>query len=123
MKNLKNVSIEEIEAPRKRNSLNYTTTNNTHKRYYKESFVYCDFCGWNRGCNNRDKSYYGYSYHNSPEKSKLRYPSWKLASNAKKQWDRGELNIVEQDTFEHDYGYIDHRLRYIYISILIKNDR
>lgn len=110
MKNLKNISIEEIESPRSRNTLKYTSNSNIYTSYYKKVFISCPICRPNKGCNRNYKTYFGYFYPNNPNKNTLRYPSWKLLGKTKKQWSREKLNIIEEE-------YIG---RFIIKTILIK---
>lgn len=67
------------------NGINRSTYNKLRKKNLAEQCdIRCSYCGWNSGENSSDK-WYGSRAHKSPKKE-IRFPSWKLATKNRKQW-------------------------------------
>jgi hypothetical protein len=97
MKNLVRFDLDEFETPRKRDVKHVTTDNATVNQIRKDELASCSYCSWNKGCNARHKrKYYGSSWRDN---EKPRYPNWKLASKAKRQWGRGKLKKEDTSWF------------------------
>lgn len=84
-------------------TLNETTSrseyNKVYKRYLENSGkIHCSFCSYHRGENDTRK-WYGSTrfWSEDGEKSRVKYPSWKLVSKNRKQWMKKELRIINKD--------------------------
>lgn len=84
-----------------------TTDNSTVYRRVKRNYLYsygvCDRCSPHGGCNR--KNHYGGFAH-----KQLKYPSWKLVSKNRKQWQDKPLKKKQRELYWRRKGvYIDER--------------
>lgn len=70
-----------------KNSTNRTVYNRLRKKYLAEqAIIRCSYCGWNSNENSTDR-WYGFRREwDKEEPTYLRFPSWKLATKNRKQW-------------------------------------
>ena len=93
--------------------------NRARKWYLEQSRqIHCSWCGYHRGENDTDKTYFYNKIINNkkPSKSYVRHrmPSWKLCTKNKKQWQ--EKKLVMNGKFAKHYTYNDTEQTYHWYS-------
>lgn len=92
------------------NSTNRTVYNRLRKKYLAEKAeIRCSYCGWNSNENSSDKWYGTRNSWNEKEPEYKRYPSWKLATKNRKQWQEKpkSYKIIEDDSTHRRYYYCE----------------
>lgn len=67
-----------------RNEFKWTTNSALYKKLARLKHIDCTWCKPNRGCNSSSKSYGGME---KGENTVFKFPSWKLATKNRKQWE------------------------------------
>jgi len=89
-----------------------TTNRGEYNRAYKRELeskrkIHCSYCGYHRGENKTSGTYYGGFKEPVRNYEKTKYPSWKLVSRNKKQWEDKSLKITVEETRYSNREYID----------------
>ena len=120
MKNLINYDLEEIQYPRKRNEYFLTTNYSVFRKYYGNHVKGCTICGFNRGCNMRDKHrHYGGKIYEDGRVEIDRSPNWKLYKKVKHQYVYAPL---KKDVYPRS-GFSLRRLDYTYFDYKVKQNK